>query len=300
MVFEIFSGLVAGLALAYAAATRYIQAKMIDKSGMESMQAQSKRLNEEFKKAEKANDKKRMERIMDEQVECLKQMNGVMLGQFKPLIVIMLLFGACTWAIGAMDPTAKDDMKLNLTDDGAGCDNAAGDGVFTGCFNISGANAGKWTVSARALEGNTDAGDNQTYFIYGPGSDNDTYVEQGKGTPIELATDKREYYPGETVVITAEPATEMPPASLLFLQISPARNVTIGRVEATVSNGTYFKVDLPLTIPLLNVKSIYQPYWWFFLLYLLAAQGIGFVMGKAKKAGQTKGEAGKGGNGAAK
>jgi len=281
MVFETFAALVGVLALIYAAAAKFIQNKLVDKSEMEAMQAESKHLNEEFKKAQKANDRKKMDRIMQEQMEFLPRMNTVMFKQFRPMVVLLIVFAAFMWVVGAIDPFAKDDIGMNLTDDGIGCDKAAGDGVFTGCLKLDGENHGKWTVKAKALERSTDVADNETYFIYGSGADNDTYVETGKGEGMELFTDKNAYFDDETVVITAIPANMTKGASFI-IQLAPPRELSIDRVEATVSNGTYFRVDLPLAIPIFNVKSIYQPYWWFIFVSLIANLGIGFVMGKKK------------------
>ncbi len=281
MFFETFAALVGVLALAYAAATKFIQNKLVDKSEMESMQAESKRLNEEFKKAQKANDKKRMDRIMQEQMEFLPRMNSVMFKQFRPMIALLAVFAAFMWVVGEIDPFANDDLLMNLTDDGTGCDKAANDGVFSGCMKLEGANFGKWTVKARALERGADIADNETYFTYGPTSDNDTYVETGKGEGMELSMDKAAYFENETAMITAIPANMTKGASFI-IPIAPPREISVDRVEATISNGTYFRVDLPLAIPIFNVKSIYQPYWWFIFVSLIANLSSGFVMGQIK------------------
>ncbi|MCI0503163.1 EMC3/TMCO1 family protein [Candidatus Micrarchaeota archaeon] len=285
MVFESFAALVGVLALAYAAVTKFIQNKLIDKSEMEAMQAESKRLNEEFKKAQKANDRKRMDRIMQEQMDFLPRMNTVMFKQFRPMFALIIVFAAFMWVVGTLDPSTKDDIRMSLTDDGAGCDAAAMDGIFTGCLKLSDANYGKWTVAAKALEGGTEVADNETYFIYGQAQDTDTYVEAGKGEWMGLSTDKREYHANETVVITAIPANMTKGASFI-IPIAPPRMLSVDRVEATISNGTYFRVDLPLEIPIFNVKTIYQPYWWFILVSLIANLGIGFVTGQMKKMGK--------------
>jgi hypothetical protein len=285
MVVEIFSALVGFLALIYAGITKFVQGKLTDKSEMEAMQAESKRLNEEFKKAQKANDRKRMDRIMQEQMEFLPKMNGVMFKQFRPMFVILIVFAGFMWVVGELDPYTKDDIHMNLTDDGLGCDRAAGDGVFSGCLVLDNPNPGKWTLKARAIENNADVADNETFFVIDPGSDNDTYKENGKGEGMELFTDKEAYYPGETVMISAIPAN-MTKGSSFIVQLAAPRELHVERVETTISNGTYFRVDLPLAIPLLDIKSIYQPYWWFIFISLIANLSIGFVMGKVKKMGK--------------
>jgi hypothetical protein len=282
MVFETFTALVGFLALAYAGAAKYLQTKLTDKSEMEAVQAESRRLNEDFEKAKKANDKKRMDRIMQQQMEFLPKMNSVMMKQFRPMIFILVIFAGAMWVVGMLDPFTKDDIVLNLADDGAGCDRVAGDGVFSACYKLGDANYGKWTVSAKAYESGNEVADNQTYFLYNPHDENDTYTEMGKGEGLELATDKRVYYPDETVTVTAIPANMTKGASFI-VPIAAPRALRADKVQATLSNGTYFRVDLPLAIPIIDVKSIYQPYWWFIFVSLIANLGATFVMNQFQK-----------------
>ncbi len=287
MAIETFTALVGFLALVYAGITKFVQGKLIDKSEMEAMQAESKRLNEEFKKAQKANDRKRMDRVMQEQMEFLPKMNSVMFKQFRPMFVVLIIFAIFMWGVGSLDPYTQDDLKLNLTDDGMGCDRMAGDGVFSGCIGLENANLGKWTVNAKAIEKGASVADNETYFVVGPGSDNDTYSEHGKGEDMELFTDSTEYMPGQTVTISAIPAN-MTKGSHFIIQLAAPRKLDVERVEATISNGTYFRVDLPIAIPLLDIKSIYQPYWWFIFVSLIANLSMGFLINQAKKMGGGK------------
>ena len=73
-----------------------------------------------------------------------------------------------------------------------------------------------------------------------------------------------------------------------IIQISPPRSAQVDRVEAPVSNGTYFRADLPIAIPVLNIKSFYQPYWWFIFISLIANLSIGFVLGRIRKKSEKK------------
>lgn len=297
MVFETFSALVGVLALAYAGMARFVQNKLIDRKEMEAIQKESKALSQEYDKAQKSKDKKRTEEALQKQMEFLPRMNKVMMGQFKPMLVILAVFAIFTGILGQLDPSVKDDIRLNLSDDGKGCDRAAGDGVFSGCYKLDPANTnyGKWTILAAAFEGSTQIGKNETYFLYKPDADNtDTYVEQGTGEEIAVSTDKEGYAGGDTVTIYAKPANMTKGSSLLFIPTAPPRKSQVDRVEAVLSNGTYFRVDLPLTIPLLDIKRIYQPYTWFIMISLIANLGLSFVMGQYEKrkkaAGETEGK----------
>lgn len=282
MVFETFAALVGFLAIVYSGVLKFIQGKLVDKKEMEFIQAEAKRLSQEMEKAQKRNDKKKIDQLMDQQVDHLKKMNSAMFKQMRPMLVIVVVFGAFMWVVGSLDPYVKDDITLNLTDDGAGCDHVAGDGVFSGCYRLDNENYGKWTVTAKMYEGASEAGTNETYFHYNPDGKNDTYFEMGKGEGMELRLDSDSYAPGGTVLITATPA-KMTNGLTVVVPIMEPRPLAIDRVSATLSNGTYFSVELPLTIPLLNVKTIYQPYWWFILISLIGNLGISFVMNKMQK-----------------
>jgi hypothetical protein len=282
MVLEAFAALVGFLALAYSGLLKFIQNKLVDKKEMEGIQAEAKRLNEEMDRAQKAGNQKKVDELMAKQLEHLQKMNGAMLNSMKPMFVIVLVFAAFMWVVGMLDPYVKDDITLNMTDDGLGCDRAAGDGVFSACYTLAGENFGKWTVHAKMFEGSSEMGSNETYFLLNAQNASDTYVEPGKGEKLELGTDKREYAPGETVAITGVPAN-MTQGSEFIIRLSEPRPLRIDHMSATLSNGTYFSVELPIAIPLLNVKTIYQPYWWFILVSLIGNLGISFVMGRMKK-----------------
>jgi len=270
MLFESFAGLVAFLAVIYAAAASFIQRRMVDRSEMEAFQAESKELSAEYDKAKKANDKKKMEEIMQRQMEFLPKMNKIMFAQFKPMLVVLAVFVAVTWVVGYIDPSVKDDITLNMSDNGTGCDMVAGDGVYSACHAFNDSAYGKWAVTAIAMgNGNPKLGSNSTYFFYGSGNttptDDDTSVIGPQGEPVNVSVDKTRYAEHETVKITASAANA-------------------NAMEAVLDHGTSFRVDLPLTIPLLNVKTIWQPYWWFILVSIIANLAISAILGKKKVA----------------
>ncbi len=284
-----FAALVGFLALSYAAVVKFLQGRLVNRSETEAVQAESKRLSAEFATARKSGDKKTMDRLMQQQMELLPKMNKVMMGQMKPMFVILGVFAVFMWGVGALDPFTKDDIHINLTDDGQGCDKAAGDYVFSACLPMEGGNVGKWTVNAKAYEGGAELASNETYFLYGAANWSDTYTEAGKGEGLELATERRAYEAGQSVLITAAPAN-MTKGTSFIVTLAPPRQTSVDRVEAIVSNGTYFKVDLPLAIPVLNVKSIYQPYWWFIFVSLIGNLGISFVWGQYQKIKKSEGK----------
>ncbi len=272
MVFETFIALVAVLALAYAGTTRYLQARLMDKKAMEEMQSESKRLSKEFDEAKKSGNQKRIDDAMKQQMDFLPKMNKVMMGQMKMMFAVLVVFAAFMWVVGYLDPSVQDDIRLNMSDDGKGCDLKADDGVYSACYRLEGTNYGKWTALVKAFNGGAEMGSNQTYFIY-KSDGSDTYVDAGKGQPITVETDKARYDSGENVTLHASfgnPGTRA------------------DSMQATLSNGTYFSVELPFTIPLFNVKTIYQPYWWFILISMVASLGSTLVMSVIKKKEEAK------------
>lgn len=265
MAFEIFTALVAFLAMLYAGTAKFLQKKLVNRDEVEAIQKESKRLSNELKEAQKKGNQKKVEQLMKEQMEFLPKMNKVMMAQFKPMIIILGVFFALTWVVGEVNPATHDDITIILNDDGIECDEHAGDGTYSACHEMEDTNYGKWTVTAKAL--NKDGGElgvNSTYFIYNSEESFDEFTETPRGEIVVVITDKKEYSKGETIRLYAQ-------------------NQNADQVEAVLDNGTFFKVDLPVTIPVLNVETIYQPYWWFILISLITNLSISIVMRGKKK-----------------
>jgi hypothetical protein len=273
---EIFIGLVAVLAVIYAVVAKLIQNRFVDRKQMEDYQAKMRELSQEYEKAKKAGDSKRMQESLDKQMAFMPEMNKIMFAQFKPMIFLIVIFAVFSWLIGMLDTTIKDDFILNLTDDGKNCDSFAGDGVYSTCYRIDNTNFGKWTLTGIFYESGHEIGRSQSYFQYGT-SDNDSYVESPRGEVISLQTDKTEYTQGEEIKIYATPSNMTAPG--LF---GGPRKIDIQNVQVVVSNGTYFRADLPITIPILNWKAFYQPIVWFIFISFILNIAIGFVMNKKK------------------
>ncbi len=277
--YDTFVLLVAGLAIVYAGASKFLQEKLIDRKQMEELQGESKRLSDEYNKAQKSGDKKRMETAMQEQMAFLPKMNTMMFAQFKPMIIVLLVFFAFIWIVGQIDPNVKDDFTLTLADNGLNCDKLAGDGIYSACYKLNNSNFGKWVVAAKALDGTNELAHNSTYFTYEQNSQSkptvDPYLESPKGEPMPISTDKQSYATNEIVSIYT----------------TPPKNAK--EVVATFDDGTAFRVDLPLTIPIVNIKTIWQPYWWFVLISLISNILISIVFAqlkKKKKASEIEGE----------
>ena len=119
---ELYFYIVTLAAVIYSGLTKFIQEKMVNKKEMQDIQLESKKINDEYKEASKRNDKTKMEEIAKKQMEFFPKMSKIMLGQMKVLAVILIMFFAFTWGVTNFDPTLKDDIVVELKDDGAGCD----------------------------------------------------------------------------------------------------------------------------------------------------------------------------------
>ena len=261
MISELFVELVGVLAVIYAGISKFLQHRLVDRSMVEGIQAESKKLNEEIKRAKEKGNQKEMEKVMKKQMEFLPKMNKVMIAQFKPMIFIIAVFFAFTWVVGQIDPNTQDDIRIPLLDDGRGCDERAEDGMYSACIEPE--NPGKWVANVYAYRNGVEVAFNATYFSYAAVTD-DSYTEAPRGQELVVSTDKRSYGAGETVKLYAQADD-------------------VSSVEATLDNGTAFRVDLPLTIPLLNVQRIYQPYWWFILIALIVNLSLSLAMKKMRK-----------------
>lgn len=253
--------IVALAAIVYSLIARKIQYKYGKQKEMEELQKKSKMLNERYAEASKRNDKQEMEEIMKKQMEVMSRMWGMLGSQFYLFVPIIVLFIAFTWATSYLDPTTADDITIELNDDGTGCDEKDGDGIFTGCYELTDSNHGTWVVHATAYLNDNVVGKNSTAFLVGGGSIDKVYKKKVEGSALGIITDKESYVPGELVKIFAV----------------PEKGTT---VTAVLDHGTAFYVDLPVTIPLIEVKRITEPYWWFIFVSIITGLIISFTAGK--------------------
>lgn len=254
--------IVALLAIIYSIISRKIQYKFGNQKEMEALNIESRKLNEEYQKATKRNDKQATEAIMKKQMEAMGKMWGGVAGQFKTMVPIIAIFLALTWIVGYFDPTLQDDIMLDLVDNGAGCDAAAGDSVYTACYRLNGNHNSVWVADVKAYNGNDVVGENATAFTVGGDDIKSAHVKAPSGNaPPFVYTNKAEYKGADEIKIMA--------------QLKQGNRAT-----ATLNSGTWFYVDLPFTIPIINVQRINEPYWWFIFISILGSFTISFAVGK--------------------
>lgn len=269
---------VALLAAVYAAVIRVVQNRLINRGAMQELQKQSQAFNDEYKKASQRKDQPAMDRIMKQQMDLFPRMNALMMEQFKAMAVILLVFFAFNWTAGHFDPTVQDDIGIEARDNGQGCDRAAADGVFGACVP-AGAAHGVEVAHATAFAGGSTRAQNATAFLWGnnAGGGNGNRTQEGAETPSNVYVP----HPSANLFSAVLPFLFPPPGTLSIEEADGALRVTppsgTDRVEIRLDNSTRFFVDLPFTIPLINVQRIYEPYWWFIFVALIA--GLAYSTG---------------------
>jgi len=168
-------------------------------------------------------------------------------------------------------PGTSDDSRMALFDDGLAshCDAAAGDLIFSNCYSLpADGKRGAWVIDVHLYSASNESlSKNATAIYYEGGNASDVWMQpsvqsglldgfMGKVPHfISPSTDKSNYTAGETVAIHASVSPPLPS----------------GRLEATVNSGTFFYVDLPFSIPLINISRIIGSYGLFiFSVFLLS------------------------------
>ncbi len=229
---------VIALSIIYVILIRIIQSKLMDSNMMKSIQEKSKQINELYKEAAKNNNKRKMDEISKMNEELMPMMNKLLMSQMKMMVVIIGIFIAFTWVTGYADPTLKDDFSINLTK----TNNS--DNIYSGSFVLKNATQNFWYATIVAYNNRTEIAMNQTVFFVGQKTDELLWI-QTKASQMPVHTDKETYSSNSRVMIYATVPTD-------------AHDVV-----ATFNSGTRFYVDLPVTIPLINLRRIYDSQSWF-------------------------------------
>ncbi len=259
MSFDFYVIIVTLAAITYSAIARVVQEKLTNKKVMEEVQLESKRLGDQYKEASKRSDKTKMDEITKKQMELFPKMTGMMFGQLKVLAVVLLVFFTFSWAVGNFDPTVKDDINLDLKDDGQDCDEAK-DGVFTGCYNLDDGAEGEWTLNIQSFQSQQKSAERFLHFWYNKNSGS---LQKSSGN-LDANLQKELYSKGEVLKIIAKPEKA-------------------DAVKAILDRGTSFYVDLPFTIPIVEVKRISGSYWWFIFVSVISSLVFSFIISRIRK-----------------
>jgi hypothetical protein len=271
-----YPAFLAVLAALYAAASIWLQNNVGGKGRFRAIQAEMREIQLKIGEAAKRKDNKEMDALFSRNMSLTTEMMKLQFAFLIPLLAALLALAAF---FPLVEPGTQDDVRLPLYDDGlpSHCDTAAMDGIFSNCYQLpQGAQKGAWVIDAFLLSPtNETLARNATAIYVEGGKPADIWLQShtqsglldalmGKVPhTLSITTDKQNYALGEKVAIRASPL--------------PAGGSS--RVEAVLNSGTFFYVDLPFPLPLLNISRIIGSYGVFLLLAFLL--GIAHSIGNS-------------------
>ncbi|MBN2121465.1 DUF106 domain-containing protein [Candidatus Micrarchaeota archaeon] len=255
--YEIYFWIVTACALVYTSISQVVRGKFVNMERMKTIQKDLNEYNKQYFDAMKKNNSKKMEEVKARQDALMPEFNGMMMGQFKVMGVIIVVFMSFMWVLGAIDPHIEDDLSFELS--------LAGDGEWCGEIPL-GPNEGPWEIDVTAFEGDALKSERGVTIFYIEASE---FLPSGKvtGEEMNVFADKDLYLQDESAVVCA-----VPPANA-------------DRVVATANSGTWFHVGLPFEIPVLETRTLNGVNIWFILVAIVGGLGIARV----KKAIEEKG-----------
>ncbi len=272
-------------AIAYVSVTMTVQARVGGKNRMKTLQEEMKDVQLKLMEATKRKDTVESDLIMKKYWDLTGELMKMQFKMFGLLIVILFSFMAI---FPYFEPGGMDDIRAQLFDDGlaAHCDFAAGDGIYSGCFAIpADAAKGAWVADVYLLsDTNETLARNATALYVEGGVPEDIWPQvSSQSGIIDGLLGKTAYH--------VSPNASVQNATLgqqleIYATVSPEKLPQGARLEGALNLGTFYYVDLPFTIPLINIHRIIGSYG----VFLFAAFGISIVysIGKAIYAKATK------------
>lgn len=248
----------------YVAISTFLQANIGGKDSLRSLQLEMRQMQMKMGEAGKKHDDKALDKLMGENMALTMKL---MVVQMQFAFIILFVFFGFAMLFTAVEPGAQDDYKFPLYDDAlaAHCDLAANDGIYSGCYAVpENASKGAWVidVSLKSPSGEQLSRSGVEIFVDG-GVPSDVWVQNvSQGGLLEMAMGKTQYHlnvsvdndkvsRGGTVSLHASSAPPVPQRA-----ISMAPHLQGATYEASSNMGTFFYVDLPVTLPLLNIRRI--------------------------------------------
>lgn len=282
MELDFFWVLVALIAIIYSGVTFFIQNKVVDRKKVEAIQEESKLISKELSDAQKSGDQKRIDEAVKRQYEFMPRFNELMVAQLKPMVFIIAALLIFTNAIGYLDPFVKDDKIVgNFSDLGGICDRIAGDGIYTSCFTMDKTQFGVYDKSVIHIYSYS----NETSFFIFPSqgqSHNSTEIILNGAQVDELV--EGGWGPDPATNISQKVAEEN---GKIKVEVTAEFKKPVNKAEVEFDSGTTFGVTLPFEIPILGVKRIYRPYWWFIFVSIISNLFIGQAYKIATKKKET-------------
>ena len=243
---ELYFWFVTLCGLIYSGISQFVRGKFVDMERMKELQKELNKLNKEYIEAMKKQNTKRMDEIQAKQNKIMPEFNGMMGGQLKVMLVIIVVFMGFMWFLGVLDPYVQDDIVVELS--------AQGD-EWCGEIPLSGGEIGPWYVGVKAFEGDSQTAENGTIIYHGV--EGSTFVPFGQvsGGQMNVFADKASYGADDDAVVCAVP---------------PAYST---RVVATANSGTWFHIKLPFELPLVH-RTLSGANIWFILVAIIGGMGL--------------------------
>ncbi|MEM4554994.1 MAG: hypothetical protein QXT25_04050 [Candidatus Anstonellaceae archaeon] len=266
------------LSLAYVAFNNFAQQNVGGKGRLFSLQKEMQETQKKMIEASKARKEKEYQELSSIYLSQTMELFKI---QMKLAIAILIPFlFLVTFVFPALEPTGGDDIYILLSDDGSAknCDQAANDGIFSGCISLpETAKRGAWVIDVILKSSqNESLARFQHPIFYEGGSMKDIWLHNISQTGlldaligktayfINISTDQKEYSAGQQVKVYAS----VVPA--------PPQNA---HLEAVFNSGTFFYIDLPAPLPLLNIRRIIGSTGVF--IFFAFVLGLSLSLGKA-------------------
>ncbi len=221
---ENFVYIVPIIAFIYIFITRFLQNKLIDKELMKKVQEESKKINAEMKST---ND---LDLVMKKQQKLMEDMNKMMFSQMKYMVVVLVVFFLFSSFLNYINPFLKDDFKVNMTKINSNY-------AFLN-YKIETNRSGMWKVKVETKDGFAE----KTFYVNTNKEEPEYDAHKGD---LFVDINKKFVHSGD------------------YIEINTVSKNPEDNFVAVFNNGTSFYVELPFTIPFLNVKRIYGPTGWF-------------------------------------
>lgn len=269
--------LIVAIAAAYVAASTYAQNNFGGKNRLKNLQLEMREVQKKMTESAKKNSEKELNEAISQNWKLTWDLMKI---QFMMLGMLLVVLFALMHAFPLIEPGLQDDVKLQLLDDGlpSHCDMSAGDGIFSNCYSLpANGTRGAWVVDGLLLSASGEQlARNATAIYYEGGKPEDVWLQAQTASGfmdgitgkvpygLNISTGKQNYAKGESVAIRAA-ATPAPPQGASY--------------QASIDSGTFFYVDLPFPLPLINIRRIIGSYGVF--LFTVFVLGIAYSIGKS-------------------
>jgi hypothetical protein len=275
---------IALLAAVYVAITTTVQANIGGKNRLKTIQEEMKTVQLQMMEASKGKDAAASDAVMKKYWDLTGELMKV---QFQMLAVLLVILFVFMSIFPHFEPGGEDDLRAQLFDDGlaAHCDVLAGDGIYSNCFAIpASAAVGAWVADAHLYSaGNESLAKNGTALYVERGVPEDIWIQPvSQSGFIDGLLGKTAYHLNVTSGLQNVTRGQ---AVALFATVSPTPPAG-ARIEGSLDMGTFYYVDLPFTIPLINIRRIIGSYGVF--LFAAFVISILYSIGKAVYSAATK------------